>query len=66
MPNVTRGEVVRGIREIVDRMLEDVGQDGRRWCDLIEAFPHVPTEKQEQLLARSEAVNKNETLPVTV
>jgi hypothetical protein len=37
MPNVTHGEFWRGTGEIVDRMLRDVGRNGPRWCNLIEA-----------------------------
>lgn len=52
LPQVTRREVLRGIREIVDRMLQDVGQTGRRWCDLIGALQNLPEDKQNQILER--------------
>jgi len=47
---VTHAEYARGVHEIVRRMLQDVGSDGERWCDLIEHISRLPQEDEKAVL----------------
>ena len=39
---VTYGEIFSGTHEVITRMLADVGDDGYRWKNIIEALPKLP------------------------
>ncbi len=49
-PGATYAEIGRGVREVVDQMLEDAGNDGQRWADLISSYGQLPIEQQEDVL----------------
>jgi hypothetical protein len=49
---VPRTEYARAVREVVARMLRDVGTDGMRWRVLIEALPMLSTDDHELVLSR--------------
>lgn len=50
--NVTLEEHLKAVREVVSRMLVDVGKDGPRWQDLIEALPMLPVDQHEAVVER--------------
>jgi hypothetical protein len=43
-PTVTNDEYARGVRGVIARLLEDVGQETSRWKDLIRHFTRLPRE----------------------
>ncbi len=49
---VTHAEWDRAIREIVRRLLADVGVAGRRWADLIEGVNALPGDMQDAVIER--------------
>jgi hypothetical protein len=49
---VTYGEIWEAARETVNRLLEDVGTNGRRWHDLISAIGDLPPEQQDAIVRR--------------
>lgn len=50
--NVTLEEQIKAVREVVSRMLTDVGRDGSRWQDFIEALPMLPVDQHEVVVER--------------
>ncbi|MFQ5473570.1 MAG: hypothetical protein ACE5FA_11905, partial [Dehalococcoidia bacterium] len=60
---VTFAEHVNGIRKLVARMLEDVGTDGTRWSDLIEAIPQLPREQYEATVGKLESLQISQLAP---
>jgi len=58
-PSVTWGEIWTAIHEIINKMLEDVGNDGNRWKSLIESFGHLPKEDAERVILRLEQIDRN-------
>jgi hypothetical protein len=51
-PRVTYGEIWAGAREVVERLLEDVGIDGERWRMLIEKLDDIPKEQHDDVVRR--------------
>lgn len=49
-PGATYAEIGRGVKEVVDQMLEDAGEDGQRWKDLISSYDQLPIEQQKKIL----------------
>lgn len=49
---VMRGEYLKGVAEVVTRMLADVGESGAHWRDLIEALAAVPPDQHEAIVGR--------------
>ena len=49
-PRVTRGEFFEVTKEVVQRMLEDVGTLGARWEDLISALADLPLELYRMII----------------
>ncbi len=47
---VTYGELWAGTREVLERLLENVGTDGGRWRDLIEKIGSLPKEQQDAVV----------------
>lgn len=56
-PPVTGAQYVKAISEIVKRVLEDVGENGSCWRDLIEALPNLPGDQYEAVVGRLESMN---------
>lgn len=52
----TYEELARTAREIVGRLLGHVGQDGRRWGDLVEALAALPEELRETVISELDSV----------
>lgn len=50
--HVTQEEHLKAVREVVSRMLIDVGKDGSRWQDLIEALPALSVDQHEAVVER--------------
>ncbi len=51
-PRVTYGEIWAGTREVVGRLLEDVGTDGERWRTLIEKLDDIPKEQHDAVVGK--------------
>lgn len=51
-PHVTQGEYIRAIREIVMRMLDDAGESGPHWSDLIKALHTLPADRHQDVVER--------------
>ena len=51
-PQVTRGEFFEVTKEVLQRMLEDVGTLGARWEDLISALADLPLESHRMIVDR--------------
>ncbi|MDR7543045.1 MAG: hypothetical protein QN120_02195 [Armatimonadota bacterium] len=49
---VTHAEFRKGVQEIAARLLEDVGESGSRWEDLIAALPSLPPATHEAAVDR--------------
>lgn len=43
-PRLTRAEVVRGYRQVIEWMIDDVGEDAARWNDVISRLEKIPRE----------------------
>jgi addiction module HigA family antidote len=56
-PRVTYGEIWAGTREVVERLLEDVGTDGKRWRSLIEKLDDMPKEQHDAVVRRLSEVD---------
>jgi len=54
---VTYGEIFSGTHEVISRMLADVGDDGYRWKNIIEALPKLPKKDFEEVLSILEKLN---------
>jgi hypothetical protein len=51
-PQITYAELWEAAREVVTRLLEDVGTDGRRWCNLIASVDDLPKEPHDAIVER--------------
>ena len=51
-PRVIYGEIWAGAREVVGRLLEDVGTDGERWRTLIEKLDDIPKEQHDAVVRK--------------
>lgn len=51
-PRITYGEIWAGTREVVGRLLEDVGTDGERWRTLIEKLDDIPKEQHDAVVRK--------------
>lgn len=51
-PRITYAELWEAAREVVTRLLEDVGADGRRWCNLIASVDDLPREQHDAVVER--------------
>ena len=49
---VTHAEFRKGVQEIAGRLLEDVGESGTRWEDLIAALPNLPPDEHKAVVDR--------------
>ncbi len=55
---VTIKEYLESISGIVERVVKNVGTNGRRWCEVIEHFPDLPPQEKEKVLFKlSECIN---------
>lgn len=57
---VSIAEWMRGIKEVTDRVLDDVGVDPHRWGEVVKAVSHLPGD------LRSHAIDRLENLPPDV
>jgi hypothetical protein len=62
-PSVTYDELWTAERQIVERMLREVGYSGERWNDLIEHLDDVQAEQHQAIVAQLLAVNTATLLP---
>lgn len=51
-PGITVADWSRGVQEVADRLIVDVGCSGRRWRDLIQAMGNLPLEVRDGVIAR--------------
>jgi hypothetical protein len=49
---VTVAEHVRAVHEVVARVLEDVGRDGARWSDVVDALASLPADDYRAVVQR--------------
>ena len=49
-PRITRGEFFEVTKEVLQRMLNDVGASGARWEDLISALADLPLESHQMIV----------------
>jgi hypothetical protein len=56
---VTNKEYSESIIEILDRVLKNAGNNGRRWCEIMEYFDNIPfkEERRKVLCKLSEVIN---------
>lgn len=47
---VTQGDYVRTVTEVMGRMIEDAGEVATRWLDLVEATPRFPAKEQDLIV----------------
>ena len=57
-PSVTWGDIWTATHEIVNRMLEDVGYDGKRWKSLIESIGHLRKEDADNVILHVEQLDR--------
>ncbi|PWB56026.1 MAG: hypothetical protein C3F13_02895 [Anaerolineales bacterium] len=57
-PSVTWGEIWTATHEIVNRMHEDVGYDGKQWKSLIESIGHLRKEDAENVILHIEHIDQ--------
>jgi addiction module HigA family antidote len=62
-PRVTYGEIWAGTREVIERLLEDVGTDGGRWRDLVEKVDDLPKEQHDAVVERLLEVDVESFVP---
>jgi hypothetical protein len=55
-PVVTRGDYAQGVRGVIARLLEDVGEDAARWKDLIGHFEKIPRDDSLKAIERLEGI----------
>jgi len=51
LKSITYGEIFSGTHEVITRMLNDVGNDGYRWKNIIKALPKLPKNDFEEILS---------------
>jgi hypothetical protein len=47
---VANREYLEGISEIVDRVLKNVGYNGKRWCEIMGHFHNFPSQERKRIL----------------
>jgi hypothetical protein len=62
-PQMTYAEIFQAEREIVSRLLADVGTDGRRWKDLVHKVDDVSKEQHDAIVERLLAIDVNSFTP---
>ena len=60
---VTRAEFDKGVREIATRLLEDVGENGTRWKELIAALPNLPSAQYQAVVGRLRSLDPDGVRP---
>lgn len=60
---VTTIERMKGVYELVQRMLDDVGTDGARWSDLIEALPQLPRDQYYAVVTKLDSLDNGQMAP---
>jgi len=50
LPRIGRDELLKGVRGVIERMLDDVGSSGTRWADLISLLPNLTSEMYERVV----------------
>ena len=60
---VTTIEHAKAVNELIVRLLEDVGADGTRWSDLIDALPQLPRDGYDLVVMRLESLDAEEMQP---
>lgn len=58
-PSITYAEIWQLTKEVVSRMLEDVGFDGKKWSDLLNTLGQVPKEQHEAILNKLNTLDNN-------
>lgn len=58
-PSITWREIWDATHEIVTKMLEDVGKDGKRWKTLIENIESLPKEDTDEVILHIEKIEQN-------
>lgn len=51
-PKITYTEYFESISAIVEKVLEKVGSDGRRWSQVMENFSNLPSQEREKILSK--------------
>jgi hypothetical protein len=62
-PRVTQGEYIKAIGEIVTRMLDDAGESGSRWSDLIKALDTLPADQHQYVAERLASIDAERLQP---
>jgi hypothetical protein len=57
-PSVTMGEIWTATHEIVNRMLEDVGSEGKNWKSLIDSIGHLPKDDADNVILHIEQIDQ--------
>ena len=60
---MTTIEHAKAVSELIVRLLEDAGQDGARWSDLIDALPQLPREEYDLVVTRLESLDAEAMKP---
>lgn len=60
---VTMVEHANGVRELVQRMIHDVGTDGVRWSDLIDGLPQLPGDAYYAVVTSLESLGNDQLAP---
>jgi hypothetical protein len=55
-PHVKRADVVRGYRQVIGRVIDDVGEDATRWTDVINQLDKIPREDALRAIERLELI----------
>jgi hypothetical protein len=63
-PRLTRADVVRGYRQVIARVIDDVGEDAGRWKDVIERLEKIPREDALRAIELLEAIPADRLSPV--
>lgn len=55
---ITYKEYFEGISFIVEKVLEKVGFDGKKWCQVMDNYPNLPPQEREKILLKlSKCIN---------
>ncbi|RIK66071.1 MAG: hypothetical protein DCC65_10630 [Planctomycetota bacterium] len=59
-PRVPRSEYTAAIKALVERLIDDASNHGRRWADLIESLPQLPPSDHDVVKSNLDALDSNE------
>jgi hypothetical protein len=62
LPHITNKEYFEGVHNIAKRMIDDVDEIGKRWCDIISILPKFPVDLRDHIVNRLSSMNTEHLL----